>query len=365
MRFRARSCCRRASPAPRRRSRPVVLVAFLLALAAPAAAQTWPGTQWSSVAPAAVGMDPTRTAAALAYGSSRAGSGILIRAGKRFGHWGSQSTLYAMRSTTKSIGSILIGIAIKEKRITLDNLLTGRVPSFGVPPQSNLAHGWLPGITVRELATQTAGFAKTGGFGELLFEPGTGWYYSDGGPNWIADLLTVKFSQDLQTVLRTHVLAPLGIRNDQVVWRRNAYRPPTLQGFERREFGSGISTSVDVMARLGLMLLRDGRWQTTRILPAGFAALAGHPADGLGNLPCRDPDPQKCPGATKRYGILFWTNGDGHIPVLPRDAYWAAGQDTSFILVIPSLDIVAARAGPGWADGEAERYASLVAGAVR
>jgi CubicO group peptidase (beta-lactamase class C family) len=188
-----------------------------MTLAAPAAAQTWPGAQWATASPAAVGMDPAKTATALNYSRVRAGSGNLIRAGKRIGYWGDQAAKYQLRSTTKSIGSILIGIAIREKRITLDNLLTGRVPSFGVPPTANLAKEWLAGITVRQLATQTAGFSKTGGFGPLLFKPGTGWYYSDGGPNWIADLLTVKFGQDLQTVLRSRVLAPMGIRNDQIV----------------------------------------------------------------------------------------------------------------------------------------------------
>ena len=68
---------------------------------------------------------------------------------------------------------------------------------------------------------------------------------------------------------------------------------------------------------------------------------------------------------TKQYAYLFFTNADGHIPDAPRDAYWAAGQGTSFILVIPSLDIVAARAGPEWAVGEAEHYVGLVANAVR
>ena len=68
---------------------------------------------------------------------------------------------------------------------------------------------------------------------------------------------------------------------------------------------------------------------------------------------------------SKQYGLLFWTNTDGHIPDAPRDAYWAAGQGTSFILVIPSQDIVAARAGPDWALGEAEHYVGLVADAVR
>ena len=38
------------------------------------------------------------------------------------------------------------------------------------------------------LATQTAGFEKPGGYTKLIFEPGTKWFYSDGGPNWLAEL---------------------------------------------------------------------------------------------------------------------------------------------------------------------------------
>ena len=79
-----------------------------------------PGAQWATTLPAAVSMDPTKTAAALSYGRVRAGSGNLIRAGKLVGSWGGQSTLHQVRSTTKSIGSILIGVAIKDKRITFD-----------------------------------------------------------------------------------------------------------------------------------------------------------------------------------------------------------------------------------------------------
>jgi len=62
---------------------------------------------------------------------------------------------------------------------------------------------------------------------------------------------------------------------------------------------------------------------------------------------------------------MFFTNAGGHIPNAPHDTYWAAGLGTSFIVVIPSLDIVSARAGPAWADGEAEHYVSLVAQAVQ
>jgi CubicO group peptidase (beta-lactamase class C family) len=145
-----------------------------LTLAAPAATQTWLGAQWASASPAAVGTDPAKTPTALNYGRVGARSGNLIRAGKRIGHWGDEATKYQLPSTTKSIGSILIGIAIRERRTTLDNLLSGRVPGFGVPPAANPAKEWLARITVRQLATQTAGFSKTE-VGPLLFKRGTGW----------------------------------------------------------------------------------------------------------------------------------------------------------------------------------------------
>jgi hypothetical protein len=90
------------------------------------------------------------------------------------------------------------GRAIKDQRITFDTKPNDYVPGFATPPTSNLDKGWQKLVTVRQLATQTAGFPKTGGFGALLFQPGTGWYYSDGGPNWLADLLTLRFSQDLR-----------------------------------------------------------------------------------------------------------------------------------------------------------------------
>jgi hypothetical protein len=148
-------------------------------------------------------------------------------------------------------------------------------------------------------------------------------------------------------MLDERVLRPMGIAADRVVWRTNRYRPATLRGIPRREFGSGISTDVDVMARMGLMLLRGGRWRTTPILPPDYPDLAGSPAPGFGDLRCAGPRGM-CPGANRHYGLLFWNNADGFMAAVPKDGYWSAGLGTSFILVIPSLDIVAARAGPRW-----------------
>jgi CubicO group peptidase (beta-lactamase class C family) len=49
--------------------------------------------------------------------------------------------------------------------------------------------------------------------------------------------------------------------------------------------------------------------------------------------------------ASNHYGLLWWNNADGTMVKVPRDTYWSWGLYDSLIVVIPSLDIVAARAG--------------------
>ena len=82
------------------------------------------------------------------------------------------------------------------------------------------------------------------------------------------------------------------------------------------------------------------------VLPAAYPDLAGAHQGWLSSLPCVDE--QRCPGSNRHYGLLFWNNADGAMAGVPLGAYWSWGLGDSFILVIPSLDIVVARAGPRW-----------------
>jgi len=52
--------------------------------------------------------------------------------------------------------------------------------------------------------------------------------------------------------------------------------------------------------------------------------------------------------ASSHYGLLWWNNADAALEGVPRDAYWTWGLYDSLIIVLPSLDIVVARAGQGW-----------------
>ena len=76
----------------------------------------------------------------------------------------------------------------------------------------------------------------------------------------------------------------------------------------------------------------------------------------------RPQDPAEFPDAPRHYGLLWWTNADGTMPGVPRDAFWAWGASDTFILAVPSLDLVAARAGDrgqGWARAWSGRYPVL------
>jgi len=279
------------------------------------------------------------------YALTGGGSGCIVHRGKQVLAWGDQKQLYDLKSTTKSFGVTALGLALMDGKVKLDDPAKKFFPSFGTPPEENARTGWLDKITLRMLATQTAGFEKLGGFGKLLFEPGTKWHYSDGGPNWLADCLTLVYRRDLAELMFERVFTPLGIGRDDLRWRNNSYRPHKLESIPRREFGSGVSANVAAMAKFGLLYLREGRWNDRQIIPSDFVRLVRAPAKELAGLPTHD---NIHGNASAHYNLLWWNNGDGALPGVPRDAYWTWGLYDSLIVVIPSLDIVVARAGKSW-----------------
>jgi CubicO group peptidase (beta-lactamase class C family) len=318
----------------------------------------WPTAGWTVATPEEMGMRSEDLYQARDYAmSTGGGSGYITRGGRLVLSWGSPTTKYALKSTTKSIGGTLLGIAIGDGLVSLDAIAQSYYASFGVPPQTNETKGWLDDITLRHLATHTAGFAKGGGYGKLLHAPGAKWTYSDGGANWLADVLTVRFAQDLKALLLSRVFTPLGLPSTELKWRLHSTREQTLEGIVRREFNSGIQLDVDAMARIGYLYLRGGRWEDAQILPESYVSMVGIPDPATVGLPITKPG--SYPGASNHYGLLWWNNGDGALAGVPTDAFWAWGLGDSFIIVIPSLDIVVTRAGPGWRSGWNADYAVL------
>jgi len=330
------------------------LFAAILAPPALRAEESWPLPDWPTAEPEEVGLDKDLLAKARDYALTGGGSGYITRRGKLVMSWGDAKKRYDLKSSTKSFGATALGVAILDRKIALDDKAIEHHPGFGVPPESNADTGWLDKITILHLATQTAGFEKPGGYEKLIFEPGTKWSYSDGGPNWLAECITLAYHEDVDTLMFDRVFTPLGIERRDLVWRNNSYRPREIDGLARREFGSGISANVDAMARVGLLYLRGGMWNGKRILPADFVKQAGTTVESVVGLP--EVDPKNYGNASDHYGLLWWNNADGTLDGVPRDAFWSWGLYDSLIVVIPSLDMVVSRAGDSWKRNGGDHY---------
>ena len=327
----------------------------------------WPGPDtdesvadrgWIRVTPAEVEMDEALLDQAAEYAMTAGGAGMVVLGGRLVHSWSTGTfgannspvdidTKFPSQSATKSIGGMALGFALNDGLLALDDLATARLPTFGQPPATN-DPAQLGTITLLQLATHTAGFEKARTDPQLLYEPGTTWSYSDGALNWLADILTTVFAQDLRDVLTARVWTTIGVNvpsgTDDVEWRTNVSRPPELNGITTRELSSGMSINANAMARVGLLYLRNGMWSTGEVLPESFITISKTPPPEI--AAAAPSDEANFPGAATNYGVLWWTNATCQLANVPSDAYWAWGQYDSLIVVIPSLDLVISRIGP-------------------
>jgi CubicO group peptidase (beta-lactamase class C family) len=307
-----------------------------------------PDRGWLRASPAEVDLEPAPLAEAQAYAERAGGSGLISRYGRIVHSWGAIDQRFDVKSTTKSIGALALAFALEDNLVRIDERASTYLPTIGRPPATNDATQ-AESITLLQLATHTAGFEKPGGYGQLVDPPGTAWRYSDGALNWLADTLTTVYRQDLEQLFKTRVYAVLGVNErDDIQWRKtvDGLRPePRALTVEHREFAAGMVANVNSLARVGLLYLRRGEWANAqRVFDASFVDLVRTPRTENATLAVRDA--ANYPQANLRYGLLWWTNATGALPNVPRDAYWAWGLGDSLIVVIPSLDLVIARAGP-------------------
>ncbi len=315
------------------------------------------GDGWRTARPGDVGMDAAPLAQARDYALSAHGSGCILRKGACVMEWGDPKRRYGLKSSTKAIGVTALGLAVADGKIALADKARKHHPEIAGTGDGGGAEKWVEEITIFHLATQTAGYDKGGGSKKLLFRPGTKWSYSDSGPNWLAECVTLAYAKDVRDLLFDRVFKRLGITPKDLTWRSNSYRPKKIAGVMRREFGSGISANVRAMARIGQLYLRGGKWNGEQLIPAEFVDACGRTPEALRGLEVVREKTH--PDASDHYGLLWWNNADGTLKNVPRDAYWSWGLYDSLILVIPSLDVVAARAGRSWKPARGAVYDKL------
>jgi CubicO group peptidase (beta-lactamase class C family) len=240
-----------------------------------------------------------------------------------------------LRSITKSVVSLVLGIAIGKGQIAgIDQPVLPLLPEY-----ADLRSPQKDKITLRDLLTMSQGLAwnedlpysdpnnseeqmdtAADPVRYTLSQPvqtpsGQVFNYSGGSAIIIGRLLRKATGQPLDTLARTELFEPLEITDFE--WRPVASGEPAA--------ASGLRLRPRDTVKLGQLVLDHGAWHGKQVVPADWIAAATRP-----HINARD---------LWFYGYQFWL---GRSLVHEREVEWALGQGYGGqrLFIVPALDMV-------------------------
>jgi CubicO group peptidase (beta-lactamase class C family) len=269
---------------------------------------------------------------------------------------------HILYSASKSIGSALVGIAIADGLLKLED----SVCKYVTPPTG--ADKTLCDTTIEHLVQMRSGLTWTETYDDptksdvlpMLYgdeadmgefaarhprsaKAGDVWSYSSGDSNLLARALRGALGgKDMRAWAKEKLFAPAGMSS--AIFETD--RSGTLV------FSSSCFMTPRDMARFGQLYLDDGMSGTTRVLPAKWVEYTHTPAP-----PVATPKPRVAgiaPGDSGgSYGAAFWLNAATATassetllyPEAPLDTYSAEGHWGQKIFIVPSRKLVIARVG--------------------
>ena len=226
---------------------------------------------------------------------------ILVRNGFVFGE-GYYSPYDRMQpqtvySLSKSFTSAAIGIACSDGILSLEeriaDIFADELREYGIVPDAKFQ-----AMKIRHLLTMSTGQEEQE-FGEdsirLFLEkecvdrPGERFRYQTSA-TYLCSAALYKKGIDLEEYLNEKLFAPMGVSG--MHWQR--CRKGICMG------GIGLSLLPEVIAKFGILLLQDGRWNDRQLIPADYVRLAT--SKQINNS--TDPDTESDWGVG--YGYQFW-----------------------------------------------------------
>lgn len=230
-------------------------------------------------APEAVGLDARRLEA-FVESARLSGSDALVvlKDGKTVveRYFGEPVGPMACMSVTKAVASLAIGKLLDEGKIrSLDEPAATWFPEWKADPTKAR-------ITLRQLMTHTSGLPRLDGselypnddmlaFARGLavqYEPGTQWEYSNPGAMLLAGIVRQASGKPLDRYMQDTIFEPLGIMDWK--WHRDRAGNPDAFG--------GLQLRPRDLAKIGQLMLDQGRWQGRQILSVRFVTEATAPS---------------------------------------------------------------------------------------
>ena len=252
-------------------------------------------------------------------------------------------SLHDLRSISKSVTSLLLGIALQGDyqqalATPVADLFKDRDIAFAPGAES---------ITLFHVLTMTAGlewdqwtlpfhdpqndehrlYLAADPIAEvlerpLLDSPGESWVYSSGLTELLVEIIEQKTSRRFREFANDTLFGPLGITNYE--W----YGSRHWQGEGRPGAAWGLRMRARDLARIGSLVLHDGLWQGQRVVPSEWIKLSTH----------RHVE-ESIVGARGRYGYGFqwWPGRSNAIP--SYDIIAGFGNGGQQLLIVPQLQL--------------------------
>lgn len=269
---------------------------------------------WPAVRPAEVGL----RAGVLqreARNARRARSSCfaVARDGKVAGDWNwhiAQDEPRQVFSITKSVASALVGIAIQDGDLRLEDRVSRYVPQWrGTASGKVTVRNLLANDSGREWSEQTdyVGLIRANDRTRFAIgltqqhEPGTAWAYNNAAIQVLQEVLHEATGTPVTEYAEERLFAPLGMAHSRLITDAS---PAGAQLF------FGLHTTCLDLLRFGQLYLDHGRVDGEQLLPQSFVeASVGRPSTPL----------------NAAYGLLWWLNRHGIVRGA-TDAVDAAGQ---------------------------------------
>lgn len=300
----------------------------------------WPTDGWRESNPDEQGLDSamiSRAAEHLTEQYPHFDSLIIVRHGvivtEQYSGSSGRDVLHNLKSVTKSVLSILTGIALDTGDLGgLDDTLGQIFPDYftsGSDAQKRT-------ITIRHLLALRSGldwqeygpstvqmtaspnWINTVLKQPVIHEPGKVHNYSTGDTQLLSAVLQRLTGMSALEFADLYLFRPLGITRR--TW------PADPQGITIG--GSELSLAARDMAKIGYLMLNRGTWADQSIIPADWVQLSTQRHSLV--IPSAAKD---CPEVG--YGYLWWLRPQGE-----HDSFLAVGFGGQFITVIPALDLI-------------------------
>ncbi|HET6768277.1 MAG TPA: serine hydrolase [Chitinophagaceae bacterium] len=244
--------------------------------------------------------------------------------------------LHSLQSVTKTITSVLIGVATARKEFP--DLSTTVLSFFDTTQVKNIDDRKRK-LTIRHLLTMTAGFdwnenlsysdprndctQMEASFDWIRFvidkpmadEPGEAFNYNSGASQLLSYIFRKATGKDIEEYASLYLFSPLGI--NQYFWKRT---PTGLADTE-----GGLYLAATDLAKIYYMYLRDGNWNGKQLVTSEWVKASVTPAITVSR--------------TVKYGYKWWLyEYDNDIQ---KYAWAGSGFGGQWPIIIPEYDIVA------------------------